>query len=257
MIELCEPGDRKCALCVGFGAVRDHECGESARSGGLHDDRRGEPFWRSDRARMAELASVRIRARPCRVHEESSAMSKPPSLSDPEHRRAGELDALSAILSWEGRDKLATILTDEDVATLKHLAEAGMGENTLRALTSDLGYLEAWALAATSNRPALAGARGPGVEVRGASSLGPGEARGGSRPRHAGFGRGGSLPTRSSEGQWAACGLRPCAGASPRGRRCTNGVACRRRSTRRASGRRWRSRCGPRAGRAAARAAGR
>jgi integrase len=37
------------------------------------------------------------------------------------------------------------------VATLKHLAEAGMGENTLRALASDLGYLEAWALAATSN----------------------------------------------------------------------------------------------------------
>jgi hypothetical protein len=31
---------------------------------------------------------------------------------------------------------------------LKHLAEKGMGENTLRALTSDLGYLEAWAQAA-------------------------------------------------------------------------------------------------------------
>jgi hypothetical protein len=78
-------------------------------------------------------------------------MSKPPALSDVEHRRANELDALSAIMSWDGRDRLATILTDEDVATLKHLAEAGMGENTLRALASDLGYLEAWALAATSN----------------------------------------------------------------------------------------------------------
>jgi integrase len=78
-------------------------------------------------------------------------VSKPPALSDIQHRRAAELDALSAILSWDGRDRLATILTDEDVATLKHLAETGMGENTLRALASDLGYLEAWALAATSN----------------------------------------------------------------------------------------------------------
>jgi integrase len=70
-------------------------------------------------------------------------------LSAEQHRRASELDALS-VLSWDGRDKLATLLTDADVATLKHLVESGMGENTLRALTSDLGYLEAWALAATS-----------------------------------------------------------------------------------------------------------
>jgi hypothetical protein len=33
-----------------------------------------------------------------------------------------------------------------------------LGQNTLRALTSNLGYLEAWALAAISNPPALAGA---------------------------------------------------------------------------------------------------
>jgi integrase len=78
-------------------------------------------------------------------------LPKPPALSDLAQRRAAELDALSAILSFDGRDRLATLLTDEDVATLRHLAETGMGENTLRALTSDLGYLEAWALAATSN----------------------------------------------------------------------------------------------------------
>jgi integrase len=78
-------------------------------------------------------------------------VSKRPALSDEQHRRASELDALSAILSFDGRDTLAGILTDADVATLKHLAETGMGENTLRALVSDLGYLEAWALAATSN----------------------------------------------------------------------------------------------------------
>ena len=34
-------------------------------------------------------------------------------------------------------------------ATLKHLAREGMGENSLRALASDLAYLEAWARVAT------------------------------------------------------------------------------------------------------------
>ena len=33
--------------------------------------------------------------------------------------------------------------------TLSHLVNEGMGENTLRALTSDLAYLEAWSMAAT------------------------------------------------------------------------------------------------------------
>ena len=55
----------------------------------------------------------------------------------------------AGILPLERREALAALLTDEDVATLKHLAEKGMGPNTLRALASDLGYLEAWALAAT------------------------------------------------------------------------------------------------------------
>ncbi len=40
-------------------------------------------------------------------------------------------------------------MTDDDVATLKHLAKQGHGENTMRALTSDLAYLEAWSLAST------------------------------------------------------------------------------------------------------------
>lgn len=60
------------------------------------------------------------------------------------HRRAEELDALDAILPFDRRDQLAALLTDDDVATLKHLAQEGMGDNTLRALASDLGYLEAW-----------------------------------------------------------------------------------------------------------------
>ena len=69
--------------------------------------------------------------------------------SDPETRRALQLDALSAILLMERRDRFAELLTDDDVATLKHLAREGMGENTLRALASDLAYLEGWAKAAT------------------------------------------------------------------------------------------------------------
>jgi len=34
-------------------------------------------------------------------------------------------------------------MTDDDVATLKHLANQGIGDNSLRALASDLAYLEA------------------------------------------------------------------------------------------------------------------
>ncbi|MFB7146103.1 tyrosine-type recombinase/integrase [Agrobacterium deltaense] len=64
-------------------------------------------------------------------------------------RRAEELDTIAAVLPMERRDELAELLTDQDVETLKHLVNQGMGENTLRALTSDLAYLEAWALAAT------------------------------------------------------------------------------------------------------------
>jgi len=70
-------------------------------------------------------------------------------LADHATRRALQLDTLSAILPMERRDRLAELLTDDDAATLKHLAQEGMGENTLRALASDLAYLEAWAQAAT------------------------------------------------------------------------------------------------------------
>jgi integrase len=66
-----------------------------------------------------------------------------------EASRALKLDALASILPMDRRDALAKILTDDDVETLKHLAKEGMGENSLRALASDLAYLEAWCLAAT------------------------------------------------------------------------------------------------------------
>ncbi|MBN9085177.1 MAG: tyrosine-type recombinase/integrase [Rhizobiales bacterium] len=67
--------------------------------------------------------------------------------TDPTSRRALELDTLAAILPLDRRDQLAGLLTDEDVSTLKHLAREGMGENSLRALASDLAYLEGWSLA--------------------------------------------------------------------------------------------------------------
>lgn len=64
-------------------------------------------------------------------------------------RRAHELDTIAAVLPMERRDELAELLTDQDVETLRHLVNEGMGANTLRALTSDLTYLQAWSLAAT------------------------------------------------------------------------------------------------------------
>jgi integrase len=83
----------------------------------------------------------------------------PPRISQPLNeplststlKRAEELDALDAILPFDRRDQLAVLLTDDDVATLKHLASEGMGDNTLRALASDLGYLEAWCQLATGS----------------------------------------------------------------------------------------------------------
>jgi integrase len=63
--------------------------------------------------------------------------------------RAEELDALDAILPFGRRERLSELLTDDDVATLKHLAKQGLGANTMRALASDLAYLEAWSFAAT------------------------------------------------------------------------------------------------------------
>lgn len=64
-------------------------------------------------------------------------------------RRAVDLDTIASVLPIERRDELAELLTEQDVETLKHLINQGMGDNTLRALTSDLAYLEAWGLAAT------------------------------------------------------------------------------------------------------------
>ena len=59
-----------------------------------------------------------------------------PSPTDGERTRANQLYALAGVLPLERRDQLASLLPDQDVATLRHLVEQGMGENTLRALAS-------------------------------------------------------------------------------------------------------------------------
>ena len=53
-------------------------------------------------------------------------------------RRVQDLDTIAAVLPMERRDELAELLTDQDVETLRHLVNEGMGDDTLRALTSDL-----------------------------------------------------------------------------------------------------------------------
>ncbi|RWL88900.1 MAG: integrase [Mesorhizobium sp.] len=78
--------------------------------------------------------------------------ARPPKpLPDEKLRRAEALDALDQVLPFDRRDILAEILSDDDVATLRHLATEGIGENSLRALASDLAYLEAWCQAATAS----------------------------------------------------------------------------------------------------------
>ena len=81
-----------------------------------------------------------------------------------EDRRFAELNALAGILPYHRRDELSSLLSDADVATLRHLVEAGMGANTLRALASDLAYLERWCLAATA--AALPWPASPGLVVK-------------------------------------------------------------------------------------------
>lgn len=66
-------------------------------------------------------------------------------------KRTETLDTIAAVLPLNRRDRLVGLLTDQDIETLRHLVNEGMGENTLRALISDLAYLEAWSMAATGS----------------------------------------------------------------------------------------------------------
>jgi len=60
------------------------------------------------------------------------------------------IDALAGFLPMAARDRLAETLTAAEIDTLTHLAKTGTGPNSLRALASDLAYLEAWARASTA-----------------------------------------------------------------------------------------------------------
>ena len=59
------------------------------------------------------------------------------------------IDMLAGVLPMAARDRLADSLDAAEIDTLAHLAKAGTGANSLRALASDLAYLEAWSRAAT------------------------------------------------------------------------------------------------------------
>jgi hypothetical protein len=63
-------------------------------------------------------------------------------------------------------EALAGVLTEDDADTLRHLFRKSLPDNTLRAIASDLGYLEAWARAAH-----LAGAGGNRLDVHRPSSV--------------------------------------------------------------------------------------
>lgn len=81
----------------------------------------------------------------------TSAVAGSQSRQSTIERRSEALDTLDSVLPFDRRDFLAGLLTDDDVDTLRHLAQQGMGDNSLRALASDFGYLEAWCQAATGS----------------------------------------------------------------------------------------------------------
>lgn len=56
---------------------------------------------------------------------------------------------LVAFLPVATAETLSRVLTYDDVETLRDLVRASVSENTIRAVASDLGYLEAWSRAAT------------------------------------------------------------------------------------------------------------
>ena len=60
------------------------------------------------------------------------------------------IDELAGLLPLAARDRLAEPLTLAEIETLTHLAKTGTGPNSLRALASDLAYIEAWSRASTA-----------------------------------------------------------------------------------------------------------
>lgn len=81
------------------------------------------------------------------------------------------LDGLDQVLPFGRRLSRRTAHRRRRSRRTNHLAKEGMGDNSLRALTSDLAYLEAWCVAATGELP-LAGSGSATAEIRGAASVG-------------------------------------------------------------------------------------
>lgn len=76
-------------------------------------------------------------------------MTSNPPPDEPAPHSPALPDGLAGVLPFHRRDALAALLSDADIATLRHLAASGTGANSLRAVASDLAYLERWAMAAT------------------------------------------------------------------------------------------------------------
>jgi hypothetical protein len=71
-------------------------------------------------------------------------------LNERDLKRAEQLDALDTIFPFRRRDELALLLTDDDATILRQLADEGGKPNTVRAVTADLAYIQAWCLATTN-----------------------------------------------------------------------------------------------------------
>lgn len=85
-----------------------------------------------------------MRKAPSAMADSPCAPSKVDPSNDPSLPRFEQLSALAGVLPYHRRDQLSELLTDADAATLRHLAEQSMDANTLRAVASDLAYLERW-----------------------------------------------------------------------------------------------------------------
>ncbi len=72
--------------------------------------------------------------------------------------------ALTELMPVEAAERLATHLTAGDIETLRDLVRAAVPDNTIRAVASDLAYLEAWARAATGDALAWPPAEADGLK---------------------------------------------------------------------------------------------
>ena len=114
-----------------------------------------------------ELRASRTKKRPTNTADTHNLIA-----SDPETRRALEIDTLAAILPMDRRDRLAELLTDDDVATLTHLAREGIGANTLAGACLRSGLSRNLGLGCSVGFPPLAGPGSADLALHRPASLG-------------------------------------------------------------------------------------